>query len=249
MRQVIPFKKDIIFKTKLEEITSISLEHSLKLDNDNFISGEFIISGDYKVSSTSNRLELFSYNIPFDIALDNSYIVEESTIDIEDFYYEIINDDTLRVNIEISIEGDIKPEETVEDILLESMEKEAEHIETEEPIDQVYSFSTKDDNDDKNKNEDREDITITKEDTIIEESQEEVAIQSDENVKSLFSAINSEEEETFTTYHVHIVRENEDMETILKKYNVTKEEFLNYNSADEIVLGNKLIIPATIKNE
>ena len=90
--------------------------------------------------------------------------------------------------------------------------------------------------------EDREDVTITK-DEIIEEEQKIEVVEQNENVKSLFSAINSEEEETFTTYHVHIVREGEDIEAILKKYSITKEEFLNYNSIDEIVLGNKLIIP------
>ena len=31
MKKIIPFKKDIIFKTNLAEITSISLEHTLKI--------------------------------------------------------------------------------------------------------------------------------------------------------------------------------------------------------------------------
>ena len=30
MKKIIPFKKDITFKTNLSEITSISLEHTLK---------------------------------------------------------------------------------------------------------------------------------------------------------------------------------------------------------------------------
>ena len=34
MKKIIPFKKDIIFKNHLSEITSISLEHSLRLSND-----------------------------------------------------------------------------------------------------------------------------------------------------------------------------------------------------------------------
>ena len=36
MKDIIPFKKDIIFKTKLEEITSISLENTLH-NNENEI--------------------------------------------------------------------------------------------------------------------------------------------------------------------------------------------------------------------
>ena len=232
MRQVIPFKKDIVFKTKLEEITSISLEHNLKLGSDNFITGEFIISGDYKISSNSNRLELFNYELPFDIALDNSYSIDETSVDIEDFYYEIINDDTLRVNIEVPIE----------DAILNEVPKEVETLETEEePKEEVFRFSSEDDN---KKNDTREDAIIEKvqEKTVTQDVKEEEV---DDNVKTLFSAINSEEEETFVTYHVHIVRENEDIDSILKKYNITKEEFLNYNTMEEISLGNKLIIPAT----
>lgn len=240
MRQVIPFKKDIVFNTKIEEITSISLEHNLKLDNDNFISGEFVISGDYKIVDGSSKLELFSYNLPIDIALDNSYVIEESTIDIEDFYYEIINNDTLRVNIEVSVEGEEKPQVSVEDELISSLEDASEEInveeETEENNSKISNVSTTDD---------------IREDVIIETKQEEVLdmeVGTNDNVKSLFSAINSEEEETFTTYHVHIVKENEDCDSILKKYNISKEEFLNYNTMDEIVLGNKLIIPE-VKDE
>ena len=33
MRQIIPFKKDLLFKTKVSEITSISLEHSIAIKN------------------------------------------------------------------------------------------------------------------------------------------------------------------------------------------------------------------------
>lgn len=240
MRQVIPFKKDIVFNTKIEEITSISLEHNLKLDNDNFISGEFVISGDYKIVDGSSKLELFSYNLPIDIALDNSYVIEESTIDIEDFYYEIINNDTLRVNIEVSIEGEEKQKENVEDVLVSSLGEASEEINVkEETKENGFEISSVFDTDD------------IREDAIIETKQEEVLdmeVATNDNVKSLFSTINSEEEETFTTYHVHIVKENEDCDTILKKYNITKEEFLNYNTMDEIVLGNKLIIP-DVKDE
>ena len=49
MKNIIPFKKDVIFKTKISEITSISLENSLSINKD-VVSGEFIIGGEYKVS-------------------------------------------------------------------------------------------------------------------------------------------------------------------------------------------------------
>ena len=58
MKQVVPFKKDIIFKSKIAEITSISLEHTLNLDDDT-ISGDFIVSGDYKMTEASVNKEDF----------------------------------------------------------------------------------------------------------------------------------------------------------------------------------------------
>ena len=78
MRQIIPFKKELLFKTKISEITSISLEHTLRLVEDNLVSGEFHISGDYKMTEASINREKFYFTLPFEIDLDNDYIVDDS---------------------------------------------------------------------------------------------------------------------------------------------------------------------------
>ena len=39
MKQIIPFKKELLFKTKVSEITSISLEHTLSLKDDDLFVG------------------------------------------------------------------------------------------------------------------------------------------------------------------------------------------------------------------
>lgn len=103
MKKIIPFKKDIIFKTNIAEITSISLEHSLS-KNDNEIKGEFSISGEYRISNESIHTEPFEYNIPFNIHMDEKYELENATIDIDDFYYEIINNNVLDVNIDVLVD-------------------------------------------------------------------------------------------------------------------------------------------------
>ena len=61
-------------------------------------------------------------------------------------------------------------------------------------------------------------------------------------VSSLFENIN-ETEETYSTYSVYIIRENENINTILEKYNTTKEELESYNDISNINIGTKLIIP------
>jgi GNAT superfamily N-acetyltransferase len=71
MKNIIPFKKDILFKTNLDEITSISLENTLSIKND-IMSGDFIISGEYKISEKSTTVEPFNFRIPFEIAIDEN---------------------------------------------------------------------------------------------------------------------------------------------------------------------------------
>ena len=103
MKNIIPFKKDVIFKTNLSEITSISLENTLTLKDDT-ISGDFIISGDYKVSDKSTTVEPFELNIPFEIVLDDRFDTKRATIDIDDFYYEIVNNNVLSVSIDVLVD-------------------------------------------------------------------------------------------------------------------------------------------------
>ena len=43
MKKIVPFKKDINFKTNIAEITSISLEHTLKVGNFIFEKLHFIL--------------------------------------------------------------------------------------------------------------------------------------------------------------------------------------------------------------
>ena len=104
LKKIIPFKKDIIFKTNLYEIISISLDHELNIE-DNLVKGKFIVSGEYKMLEKSINSEPFSYDIPFTVDLDEKYILDNALIDIDDFYYEIINDNVLKVGIDVLIDN------------------------------------------------------------------------------------------------------------------------------------------------
>ena len=101
MKQIVPFKKELPFKTKVSDITSISLERDLNVLDDGIISGVFHITGDYKMNEGSINREDFSFDLPFDITLDPRYDIKTVNSDIDDFYYDIINDDTLKVNIDL----------------------------------------------------------------------------------------------------------------------------------------------------
>ena len=112
MKKIVPFKKEMLFNTNVSEITSISLEQTLGVKDNNLISGDFIISGEYRMSDSSINTEEFNFELPCDINLDDKYIIDNAQIDIDDFYYEVIKSNILKVNIDVSLD---KLEEKIED--------------------------------------------------------------------------------------------------------------------------------------
>lgn len=276
MKQVIPFKKDIIFKTKISDITSISLEHTLSFEDD-CISGDFILSGDYKMTEASVNKEDFYYKLPFDIALDSRYDTSKLKIEIEDFYYEIINSDVLRVNIEVSIDG-LEEKNIIDEFSKETNKKEEptildikdEFFNLEKDIDSLQEELVRNHEHLNKSNE----VII---DEKIDDSENEIQIQeaninnilndlnenqnnigSDEiimeqktnvdtnEIKSLFN--NLDNEDTFSTYHVYILRSEDTIESVMAKYNINKDTLSQYNDIENLKLGDKIIIPALIND-
>ena len=103
MKKLIPFKKEIELNS-LYEVTSISLEHTLDKEG-NTVLGKFIVSGEYLATETSTNTIPFNYDIPFTIALDDIYDISDAVIDISDFYYEIVNNKVLELNIEVKLDN------------------------------------------------------------------------------------------------------------------------------------------------
>ncbi len=210
MQRIIPFKKELVFKTDASEITSISLEHSLREEN-NTIRGEFYISGQYKMTDLGVNIDPFNFEIPFDINFDDRYDLSKSSIDIDNFYYELVDNKKLLVNIDVLVDN-IGENEVVEEIKEEIREEKKEEI-REEKKEEV-----------KNK--------------VIEEEKEERV----ENVKSLFDSMD-ESDEVYSSYKVYILKESDTIETVISKYNITKEQLGDYNELTDIKIGDKLIIP------
>lgn len=134
MKQTIPFKKDITFKTKIGELTAISLDNDLTLKGEDLIVGNFYISGKYKMLETSSLEETYSYKIPCEIAISDDYDTYDATIDIDDFSYEIIDDEILRVNIVVIINNlqrkeQEEKEETKKEERTSEIEEKQEEIE------------------------------------------------------------------------------------------------------------------------
>ena len=239
MKQIIPFKKELPFKTKVSEITSISLERDINIESEGIITGAFHITGDYKMNEGSINRESFSFDLPFDITLDPRYDFSTVTSDIEDFYYDVINEDTLKVNIDLLVEGE---EYEVED-------RKGELIDDD---DEEEVMASDDNNTSIDDLLDNLDLPIKEAPVVIDEEsldkiKEEVKEEKKEEVvdKSIIlnNALNSED--SYVTYHIHIVKEEETLESIASIEKVNKEVISECNDTNNLTPGMKLIIPSS----
>ena len=105
MKQIITLEKEIAFKTMLGDITSISLEPDLAFINDSEIEGNLIISGTYKMTEASALEEKFNYKVPVEIMLTTSLLEDKRKVDVNNFTYEIVNEEALAIKVELLIEG------------------------------------------------------------------------------------------------------------------------------------------------
>ena len=137
------------------------------------------------------------------------------------------------------------------------------HEEREEIFDEVKDVETPEELIEENNdivNEIKEELEVS----VIEEQREEVEEEPikkmEENIESenemieedtrlddvtkntINEAIESSEDE-YITYHIHIVKDNETLDTICTKYNTTSNIVGEYNDITNIKSGDKLIIP------
>ena len=245
MKQMIPFVKDLSLSTKISEITSIALEHNLSMENDDSIVGSFTISGKYKINDISVNEEVFEKVVPFDITLDDKYDASKVQIDIDDFYYEIINDEYLRVHIDVMVNNLV--------YLKKETEEPKEELKTEEITNVVFADKVKDEpiskeninrGDEREMNKEEKEVMVTEDIENKEENTTDVDSERNQNLVNNLSSGFLNSEEKYVCYKVHIVRDNETVEQIKEKYEVTDEELAKYNDLENIVLGTKLIIPS-----
>lgn len=224
MKKIISFEKKIEFPSMIGEVTSISLDHNLKFIDNYNISGNLILSGTYKLTEASRIEDDFYYELPTEIILTEPLEYESAKIEIDDFFYEIENDYNVICYIDVRVEGlevvDIIEEEKLPE--LKEVVIKPEQIET----------STE-----------REcDSDIMPEKPIEEMEEIKLMPQESNDVENILENIN-DTEETYSTYSVYILREEETIASLIEKYKTTKEELENYNDLTNLNIGSKIIIP------
>ena len=226
MKKKINIEKRVDFPTMIGEITAISLDHDLKFIDNLNVNGDLILSGKYKMTEASRLEEEFLYKFPIEIALTEKLDLNTTKIEISDFYYEIENDDIMKCHVDLDIEG----LEVVDfcDDLFEDRECDGDkNKEVEIPKKEVIEPPVEEERHDEEEIEE-----------LIEDKKEEINIMNFDD-----------DNETYGTFVVYIVRQNETVNSILEKYNTTIEELEKYNDLKNINIGTKLIIPILKEKE
>lgn len=224
MKKIISFEKKLEFPSMVGEITSISLDHTLEFKSPTLIEGAFLITGSYKLTEASCIEDNFNFKVPTEIMLTENIDVSTGKITVDDFFYEIEDDENLVCHIDILVEG--LEEVFIEEPPLEEVERHVEEI--------------RECDGDQNK-----EIEIPHREEELKEEQEEIEELVEEQ-QSLFSNL-KDDEDTFTTYSIYIIRQDETIQTVLEKYKITKEALEEYNDLSNIVEGSKVIIPVNDK--
>lgn len=239
MNCIVPFTKDIKFKTNIGEILSVSLEHEYTANNSEIL-GNFIITGDYKAHEVSVNKEHFEHVLPFSVELTTRIDSDSIDFSIEDFTYEIVDKDTLRVNIEYSINAlevpnveEVKEELNFDDLLAEIDREEEEKEEQVEEVETPVLEESK--NVEETKEDEKEDL---RDDEMIEE-----VTQVDESTQNTIIESVTDADDLYVTYKIHIMQENDTVEAICTKYNISGSTLGEYNDITNLATGDKVVIP------
>ncbi|MFI3261054.1 MAG: hypothetical protein R3Y13_05025 [bacterium] len=273
MNCIIPFTKDVKFGTPLGDIISISLEHEFNFSN-NVILGNFIISGTFKTHELSANALDFNHILPFDLSLTEE--IDESSINfsIDNFTYEVMENDILKINIDYLVKGkeiirqvDNSEIEAIFDAVIEEVEVES-FLDTiiEESTEDVIAIEER-----INQEVIHVEEVVPVEDVIpvevisVEESipvEEVIPIDNRNTIEPKINVIEeipiagnkefshdailnfaSNNEESFVSYKVHVIKEGETVDTLCSLYSKTETQLIEYNTGISFNPGDKILIP------
>ena len=217
-------KKIISFDKNLEFNSIIGDVNSISLDHTLKFIDNKNVKGEFLISG--------SYKLTEASRLEDKF---EFKVPVEVFFNEDIDLDSASIEIE-----DFNYHVDNNDTLVCHIEIKVEGVE----IINLDDAEVLDNNEERECDDDiNTDINVNSDIKVVEEGEN-----IPNEVNSLFSSL-GDSEDTFATYSIYIVRENESLDNILNKYNITKEELENYNDLSNISIGSKLVIPANSEDD
>ncbi len=181
-----------------------------------------------------HELNLENRNIKGNLIISGSYKINDISVNTEEFKYNI------PVNIEMSERYNLEDLKiTVDDFYYEIINDNLLNINVEIGLDNLKEEETLP----PFKYEEEKVMPVIKEEkSQVKENHNNERLNT-EDVKSLFDNFD-DNNETYATYKVCIVKENDTLESIILKYNISRELIEQYNDVSELKIGDKLIIPA-----
>lgn len=189
----------------------------------------------------------YSYKIPVEIAISDNYDAFLARASIDDFNYEI-DGDVLRISVDVLIDNLERREEKKEEEPLNDVD--TRNIVLESEIDEDVQEEAKRCYD----KEEKEEIDVF-EDIKPQEKQEDESSKEvlkgrdDSSFMKDSTSFFQDEEESYLTYSVYLVKEEDTVDDILKRYAVDLTLLQDYNDLTNVTPGMKLIIPNIANND
>lgn len=240
MKSVIPFTKELDFNAKVQEITSISLEREFSVE-DGSVVGNLFVSGDYKSHEISVNVTPFSFKIPFTIEIPDNLDKDSISIEISDFAYDMVDDSKITVHIELELEGN----EIVQEVEEEEFVEVPVEVDSEEILKMMEERKDEEIEKDQNEEDEKAQEEFIEENST-ENDDERDKVQEIEIVKESEDVLmqNIDTDSEYTTYHIHMVKEGETVETICTMYNSNINLLMDYNDLSNLTPGEKILIPS-----
>ena len=236
-------EKELLFKNNIKDIVSISLDILYNVV-DNYVEGNYIIDGEYKIHELSINKEQFNFKIPFKYELDTNVNKDTVKLEIDDFTYDYKKDELI-VNIDSTLYGDkndvleFDSKELLDNYLcdneVEIIDDRIEDIKND--INKESDFTNEDNLIRTEEEEKKNDIL----DIDKEIKEEMVDDRNDLKMDEIVNNINNTD--SFVTYKVVKMKEDETLESVVLKYHTSLDELKEYNDLNNLSTNDRIIIP------
>lgn len=215
---------------------------------------DIALSNNYELDSLLVDIDDFRYDLisDKDLKINIDLYIDGEEIVSPPIEREIYKEE---LNYEEKIEEPKNIRELTDEILSELVDTENEYFKPEDQIEnqeEIQESTTNNDSELIPSSEIIDDIETERidllKDMLTDDKEntmnEEININNNENINNnIFEP--TEVEEKYVTYRVYKVLDTDTIDSIIAKYNVTKEMLADYNNIENITPGDKLIIPTT----
>jgi LysM repeat protein len=180
----------------------------------------------------SSEIFEFREKIPFNLLIPDNLIQDTVSVDIDDFTYEIYDNNKIKVCIDLSLCGEeikIRDKDDIRD--LNDIYEIDNNINVD--IDSDVNISNVTNNiQDYIKN----DVSNYVDQDIVNDN--DVNVENEINDNSEVTEVGE-----YVIYHIHTVNEGDTLESIINKYDTNIDILKEYNDVSKLDVGTKLVIP------